>query len=347
MSRRTCVLCRRPGERCVCDRVRAIDNRTGVTILQHPGERHHAFNTARLARAALRDVRLHVAWPESDGRLHRAAAVPEGAALLYPGPHAVDLGDLPPGERPGHLVVIDGTWAQARGVYRDNPWLHRLPHVRLSPARPSRYRIRREPAPHCLSTIESIAAALEVLEPETGGLSGLLDAFLAMVDTQADQTIPSQRRGKVRRRPNLVQRMARDWDRIVIGYAESREEPGGPALVQWAAVRPSTGAAFDARCGSAAFAERWAAFAGTDAVLVCWSPKAALLLRDATGRQTETICLRGAYGNLRGGVTGYLDEVTAREGCAVVPVAVSGRAGERLAYALALATLLRRLAGTV
>ena len=40
-----------------------------------------------------------------------------------------------------HLLVLDGTWSQARALYRQNPWLTGIPHFQLSPEAPSRYRI--------------------------------------------------------------------------------------------------------------------------------------------------------------------------------------------------------------
>ena len=71
---------------------------------------------------------------------------------------------------PAHLIALDGTWSHARKLYVQNPWLHALPHYRIDPSAPSNYRIRREPSPSHLSTLESVLAALRSLEPETEGL---------------------------------------------------------------------------------------------------------------------------------------------------------------------------------
>jgi DTW domain-containing protein YfiP len=341
-ARTTCLRCRRPEDRCVCALGARVDNRTGVTVLQHPGERRHAFGTARLARAALRNLELHVLWPDRDGRLRYPGEIPPGAALLYPRPDAVELGALP--EPPSHLVVLDGTWPQARVVYRDNPWLAALPHVQLSPARPSRYRIRREPAPHCLSTIESIGEALATLEPDTPGLQGLLDSFVAMVDGQADQDVVPVRRRKVRDRPSVIERLAAGWPQVVLGYAESEPREGARSLSRWAAVRPCTLEVFEGSPGPS-LAERWATFAGPDVLLACWSPSAGPLLAGATGRPVQALSLRAAYGNVRRGARGYLDELVRREGWPVPPVPIPGPAGERLGYAVALATFLKDLHG--
>jgi DTW domain-containing protein YfiP len=63
-----------------------------------------------------------------------------------------------------------------------------LPAVGLPPQAPSRYRIRREPEPWCIATIEAIVAALRIIEPQTPGCEALLRCFATMVDRQAAYT---------------------------------------------------------------------------------------------------------------------------------------------------------------
>jgi DTW domain-containing protein YfiP len=112
--------------------------------------------------------------------------LPPDAALLYPSAEASDLETMAPHELPRNLLVIDGTWHTARSLFRDKSWLQRLPQVRLSPASPSRYRIRREPRQDFVSTIEAIVQALQVIEPETQGFDELLGAFDSMIDDQLE-----------------------------------------------------------------------------------------------------------------------------------------------------------------
>jgi DTW domain-containing protein len=176
----------RPRIACVCTLVRSVENRTPVLVIQHPRERKHPFNTVRLVRLGLRSARLVVA---SHDREERALCAPDarpGDALLMPGADAAELAGLPRDARPRRLVVLDGTWPQARKLVRDNPWIAALPRVCLRPERPGRYRIRRAPRPECLSTVEAIVEALRILESETEGLDTLLEAFHRMIDQQID-----------------------------------------------------------------------------------------------------------------------------------------------------------------
>src|SRR5450432_3764072 len=186
-SREMCWRCRRPTRVCYCASVRAIATRTRVVILQHPRESDVAINTARIAELCLSNSTLHVGLDfASDSGLQAAlsnTAAP--AILLYPSEGARDLAlEPPPG--PVTLVVIDGTWWQASKLFKLNPFLRDLPRFGLSPTEESRYRIRREPAVHCLSTIEALASALGIPEGRPDGLLELLEPFDLMVETQLE-----------------------------------------------------------------------------------------------------------------------------------------------------------------
>lgn len=159
-------------------------NRTFVTILQHPRERFHAIGTARIAQLGLEKARIVVPRDCFTRSLEQRFDVAPGTGLLFPRPGARLLEDLDEHERPSGLIVLDGTWSQARGLYRENEWLGDLPHYALQPPAPTRYRIRKAPRAEYISTLEAIVRALEILEPETTGLQALLGVFDTMIDRQ-------------------------------------------------------------------------------------------------------------------------------------------------------------------
>ncbi len=178
--RQRCYECFRPLSFCFCDAIPQIDNLTDVLILQHVGERFHPFNTARIVKKALRNCQLIVDHNHRLGT-HNLPIL-ANAGLLYPGENAPVLSDLSSDERPEQLIIIDGTWHQAKTIVRDVLQLHDLPCYRLAPTSPGQYRIRREPNAHSLSTLEATVGALHALEPSTTGLDQLLDAFDQMAD---------------------------------------------------------------------------------------------------------------------------------------------------------------------
>jgi DTW domain-containing protein YfiP len=180
-----CWTCFKPRVACLCAAIAPVANRTGVTILQHPRERFHAVGTARIARLGLERVHVETCWPWSDLAALRAG-LPARSALLYPSAAARELEALPAAERPRHLIVLDGTWFLAKKLYDGQGWLHALPHLLLTPARPSGYgAVRREPRAGYVATIEAIVATLQHLEPDTVGFDGLLSVFERMVERQA------------------------------------------------------------------------------------------------------------------------------------------------------------------
>src|SRR5204863_4222267 len=103
--------------------------------------------------------------------------------LLYPGPGARDILREPPAH-PVTLVVVDGTWSQAKTVVRDNPILRALPRYAFATPEPSQYRIRREPRAEYVSTIEALMYVLGVLEGQPERFRALLEPLRTMVDNQ-------------------------------------------------------------------------------------------------------------------------------------------------------------------
>ncbi|MBN2195925.1 MAG: DTW domain-containing protein [Polyangiaceae bacterium] len=261
IRRPTCAVCLRPVVRCVCATLPLVTTHTRVVIVQHPRERSHPFGTAALAAQSLTNSELVVAW-----RPEAALPIEPGAHawLLYPGPRSIPVEAALQMGRPHTLVAVDGTWHTAPSLLRSHPVLGSLPQVRLAPSEPSRYRIRAEPAPDCLSTLESVVAALETIEPETTGLTALLAAFDEMVERQlalrAERTGNRPRRRERERRDRAVPRvLAEDFEQVVVVYGESaapawtlgadarahRSARATRSPLQWVAVRPASGACFE------------------------------------------------------------------------------------------------------
>lgn len=377
-SREMCWKCRRPKRVCYCAAVEPIETQTRVVILQHPRESDVPINTARIAELALSNATLHVGLDFArDATLSAALSDPSAPpVLLYPSEDAKDLGcEPPPG--PVTLVVIDGTWWQASKLFKLNPFLQALPRYGLAPSAESRYRIRREPAAHCLSTIEALEAALSLLERRPGGFPELLKPFDTMVETQLDfvnrEHRPRHRRSlEPRERPLVAPALSERPEALVIGYGEANAWPYGsggshPAeVVHWAAVRPATGEKFEAYVSPsgplapsfelhsrlvasriqggearADFARRLGAFLRPDDVLVSWGFYASELLRNEGMAIPPRLDLREAAIHALGRRVGQLgDYLTALGTSPGVPWA-AGRTGTRLAAMEALVERLR------
>lgn len=254
--RTPCLRCLRPLATCYCAHLPRLETRTRLVFLQHPRERRVAIGTARMAHLSLPQSELHVGVDfSSHPRVLELAARPERVAVLFPGEGARPLEEVRHSP-PEVLVVVDGTWPLARKVIKTNPLLAALPRVGFTPRRPGNYRIRSEPAEHCVSTIEAVVEVLQSLEEEPERFEALLRPFDFMVDTQLE--CHARRTGPPRRKlyrspwqpPLELRSLAAQYEHLVLLYAEANAHPaqlGLPSeLVHLVAVRPSTGERFQA-----------------------------------------------------------------------------------------------------
>ncbi|HTW53257.1 MAG TPA: tRNA-uridine aminocarboxypropyltransferase [Stellaceae bacterium] len=179
-----------------------VDNRIFVLVLQHPQERREALSTAPLIAATLRHAKLAIglSWPGLS-RLIGDAAEPQCWAVLHLGAARErsdrERRELALVDRRGEplagpgailaglrgIVLLDGTWSQAKTLWWRNPWLLKLHRIVLDPPRPARLgRLRREPRRDALSTIEAAALALRHLEAgpaAADALDAALDGMMA------------------------------------------------------------------------------------------------------------------------------------------------------------------------
>lgn len=224
-----CYVCDKPLATCVCRQIERLDNRTSITILQHPRERRHPLGTARFAQLGLHGVRVLV---DVEGRYRGPKApvnFPPRTGVLFPSASARQLPEAGSSEAPDHLVVIDGTWHQAKTLYRDMLWLRDFPHYVLSPDAPSRYRIRREPQHDYISTLEALLLAVVHLEPALRGVERLLAAFDSMIDQQiaCERAATSHRQRAAHREREHCRKpraLAEQFHDLVLVYAETVPE---------------------------------------------------------------------------------------------------------------------------
>jgi DTW domain-containing protein YfiP len=186
--------------------IEPIDNRLFVLILQHPQEKREVLATAAATCAALRRAALVVglSWPNLARALGRPADGRQWAALYLGSvrPAAfglereiivVDRAGMPTADQDEKLrglegiVLLDGSWSEAKTLWWRNPWLLRLRRLVLDPRHRSRFgRVRREPRREALSTLETAALLLKHLDggPEIeGALLNRLDRLIAEART--------------------------------------------------------------------------------------------------------------------------------------------------------------------
>jgi DTW domain-containing protein len=148
------------------------------TLLTHAREFAKRSNTGRLVVDALGAAAEQVRWD----RLHPPVMLvgeieAGGVALIFPGAADETGADLT-GIR--QVILIDGTWQEARKIHQRSPYLHNLRRVYLKPAEKSVYNLRKNQKESGLCTAECV---IEILR-RTGDISRaerLQESFLALI----------------------------------------------------------------------------------------------------------------------------------------------------------------------
>jgi DTW domain-containing protein YfiP len=160
-------------------------------VLQHPNERKRkTMSTVPLLPLTLANVEVKVGYSFDAATLapvRDAVVAGRRPLLLFPGPDAVLLDDpsalsqatgaaaaaasapgLLANNDPVLLVLIDGTWSEARAVARASPSvLAACSQVAFAgdALEPLYGDVRREPSAECVSTLEAACRCLRLLEP--------------------------------------------------------------------------------------------------------------------------------------------------------------------------------------
>jgi DTW domain-containing protein YfiP len=205
--------------------VRPIENRIALLILQHPQEQDKELGTARLTARHFANAvfKIGLSWPSLSKALGREADPRRWATLylgsaspkvLAPGREIVVLDGKgkPLADQNSALkdiegvILLDGTWSQAKTLWWRNAWLLKSKRVLLAPKRPSLYGpLRREPRRESLSTLESAAILLARLEGNSDIEAALTTSFKRLLDryraAQPNMLKPRRHRSKLPLRP--------------------------------------------------------------------------------------------------------------------------------------------------
>lgn len=159
-----CFCCALPQEK--------LNPKNRIVILQHPAEEKRCLRTAPMLKLSLTEEKCAIfkgkRFPGVHQGLDEIFASPY-TLLLYPSSQAVSMSDFAKSCDESvsyNLIIIDGTWPQAKAIYAGNKMLHKIKQVKLVNNIVSDYVIRTQPTDGCLSTLETAATALSLLEQD-------------------------------------------------------------------------------------------------------------------------------------------------------------------------------------
>ncbi len=161
-----------PSSSCICKHINHIQTKTRFIILMHPKEYKKEKNgTGRMTNLQLENSEIIVGVDFTNNKRVNEILNNEknSSFLLYPGEDSFNLsvkksseiisfmGDNP------HIFILDGTWPCARKMLKLSKNLQKLKRVSFDNKIKSKFTIKQQPAPLCLSTIESVYTVLNLL----------------------------------------------------------------------------------------------------------------------------------------------------------------------------------------
>ncbi len=202
----TCERCEKILPLCVCDHVEPLRARTQLLVLQHPQEQDRELGSARLAALHFEDAvfKVGLSWPSLSKALGREAD-PKRWAVLYLGsakpetfPEGFEIVGLDKKGAPlpevhrallglDGVILLDGTWSQAKTLWWRNAWMLKCRRLALAPPAASLYgKLRREPRREALSSLEAVAVLLSRIEKRPDIETQMLKSFRRMLQQYRD-----------------------------------------------------------------------------------------------------------------------------------------------------------------
>src|SRR3990167_2307927 len=228
-----CAGCRLIASHCICALRPAVPTRAGVCLIMGDIEALKPSNTGWLIADVVADT-WAFGWSRTavDPALVALLADPQWQPyVVFPAEYAApqrvvsDLqmtagnGAETGGKRP-LFVLLDGTWAEARKMFRKSPYLDGLPVLSLHPEQVSGYRLRRSAHQHHFCTSEVAALCLAL-----AGETHAADALAAWLDVFSARYLSVKRHQPLDRESEAHQRLRA----LGLTPAESPPPPAAPA----------------------------------------------------------------------------------------------------------------------
>jgi DTW domain-containing protein len=196
----------------VRDRLERANPRMRVLILQHPQEQDALLGTAPLVEAALERsvLRVGLSWASLAHALGEEEAEPSRWAVLYRGSLGRQLTEreeampfllldrksqrkAPDELHLDGIVILDGTWSQAKALWWRNPWMLKMNRILLHPKEPSAYgRLRKQPSNQHVSTLEAVALSLDGLGEDEAVGNNLRRLFRTLCQRARDAGVSNK-----------------------------------------------------------------------------------------------------------------------------------------------------------
>jgi len=188
----------RAASTCVCVHIKPLQTKTRFIILMHPKEYKKEKNgTGHMTKLQLENSEIIVGVDFTNhNRVNELLNDERNSCfLLYPGIDSFNLSvrkssevNSIMGDKP-HIIILDGTWPCARKMLKLSKNLQALKRVSFDNRIKSKFIIKQQPEPLCISTIESVYTVLNLLKEanlEHCQTKDFLIPFEKMIESQVE-----------------------------------------------------------------------------------------------------------------------------------------------------------------
>jgi len=213
-TREKCYSCYRPKSSCMCEYINKIETNTKFVLLMHPKEFKKTKNgTGRFTHISLPNSSLFIGIDFNKHPLiNEMINNPNNNCfVLYPGLSSIKLNSVNIQEenKTNIIFIIDSTWPCSKKILAVSKNISGLSKISFEHTKSSAFKIKTQPNPYCLSTIESTLCVLELLNQhkieniEDKNFEKFLEPFTQMVEYQVEcATKPDRKVPRFLRREN-------------------------------------------------------------------------------------------------------------------------------------------------
>ncbi|NQZ12743.1 MAG: DTW domain-containing protein [Algicola sp.] len=197
-----CELCLLPQKHCTCEFRQLLDSNTAFLLIMYDNEVLKPSNSGRLIADLIPETHAYL-WSRLEPAPQMLALIENPdyqPFVVFPAEYANEqqtvLNDLPPGTlTPGKtplFILLDGSWREAKKIFRKSPYLHQLPLLCFTPKTLAKYGLRKNSRDFQLGTAEVGSLVLHAAGEDNNAVT--LDAWFELF-------IESSIYARCRRRP--------------------------------------------------------------------------------------------------------------------------------------------------
>ncbi|MGF1704115.1 DTW domain-containing protein [Photobacterium makurazakiensis] len=163
-----CLYCMLRVHLCICENKPQIESNAAFLLVMYDDEVLKPSNTGRLI-ADLFDETYAYIWSRTEPNPAMLALLEDPQwqpYVVFPAEYAepervADKITIESNKKP-LFIMLDGSWAEAKKIFRKSPYLNQFPVLSINPEKPSRYKVREASKENQLGTAEVAARIIDL-----------------------------------------------------------------------------------------------------------------------------------------------------------------------------------------